>query len=247
MLTVASLLAALTIAGAFWIGVLAARRLRDWGEGTRALEDSEARPLALGAASNNAPPDDPASKRVRAVLAERIHAQQQRVQAVVPRRLDAADAPELGLATLRVGDVVLVEGDRADDGDYVVEGIVHFREGSAATIVVIMGDTLRKRWLVGNPEVDRWHVVTPISDHGLLGEPPRHIVRGTTRYTLDRRGQASAAFIGQSPRPDGQRAATYLFRAGADDVLWVERWGDQIVMAEGHTLASHHVSFLPGS
>ena len=39
MLTVASLLAAMTIAGAFWVGVLAARRLRDWGEGRRALED----------------------------------------------------------------------------------------------------------------------------------------------------------------------------------------------------------------
>lgn len=37
MLTVASLLAAMTIAGAFWVGVLAARRLRDWGEGRREI------------------------------------------------------------------------------------------------------------------------------------------------------------------------------------------------------------------
>ena len=37
MLTLASLLAAMTIAGAFWVGILAARRLRDWGDGRRQL------------------------------------------------------------------------------------------------------------------------------------------------------------------------------------------------------------------
>ena len=58
MLTVASLLAAMTIAGAFWVGVLAARRLRDWGEGRRALEEGGGTtPLAIAAVSG-APPDD---------------------------------------------------------------------------------------------------------------------------------------------------------------------------------------------
>src|SRR5690606_6211840 len=49
VLAVPSLLAAMTIAGAFWVGVLAARRLRDWGDNSRALERGDA-PLALAAA-----------------------------------------------------------------------------------------------------------------------------------------------------------------------------------------------------
>jgi hypothetical protein len=71
MLTVASLLAAMTIAGAFWVGVLAARRLRDWGEGRRALEEGGTTPLAIAAVSG-APPDDVGSRRVRALVAQRI-------------------------------------------------------------------------------------------------------------------------------------------------------------------------------
>jgi hypothetical protein len=49
MLTLASLLAAMTIAGAFWVGILAARRLRDWGDGRRQLSEGEGAhaPLAL--------------------------------------------------------------------------------------------------------------------------------------------------------------------------------------------------------
>ena len=47
MLAIPSLFAALTIAGAFWVGVLAARRLRDLGEGEHALGEGEVH-LALG-------------------------------------------------------------------------------------------------------------------------------------------------------------------------------------------------------
>lgn len=61
----------MTIAGAFWVGVLAARRLRDWGEGRRALEEGDPRPLAIAAVSG-APPNDDATRRVRAMVADRI-------------------------------------------------------------------------------------------------------------------------------------------------------------------------------
>ena len=72
MSAVASLLAAMTIAGAFWVGVLAARRLRDWGDNSRALEHGEA-PLALAAASG-APSNDDSIKKVRNRVAERLQA-----------------------------------------------------------------------------------------------------------------------------------------------------------------------------
>ena len=126
MLTVASLLAAMTIAGAFWVGVLAARRLRDWGEGRRAIDEGHAPPLALAAASG-APPDDPTSRRVRELVAERLSNPRVRPGAIAPRQLVSADAgsrTELGLGTLRQGDVIVVEA--ADAG---ADGITaHLRE-----------------------------------------------------------------------------------------------------------------------
>jgi hypothetical protein len=74
MLTLASLLAAMTIAGAFWVGILAARRLRDWGDGRRQLSEGEGHhpPLALAAASSSTSAGnlhDAVSQRIRARVA----------------------------------------------------------------------------------------------------------------------------------------------------------------------------------
>lgn len=247
MLTVASLLAAMTIAGAFWVGVLAARRLRDWGEGRRVLEESD-QPLALAAASG-APPTDPASHRVRTLVASRLQGRLRASVDAAPRRL-AGEGPhdELGLTTLRQGDVVVVDAAEPDvDGDYLVDGIVRLREGVDTAVVVAMADASRRRWLVGGTEQDRWLVVTPVLDHGLSGEPPRNITRASGSYALERRGQASAASIGRHGRPEGSRVGTYVYRASARQVLWLERWGDEVQLGEGQAIPSHTVSFLPGS
>jgi hypothetical protein len=163
-----------------------------------------------------------------------------------PRNLSVDD--ELGLATLREGDVIVVDAaEPALDGDYIAEGLVHLREGGDTTVVVVMADASRKRWLVGAKEAERWMFLEPVAAHGLRGEPPRHIHRDSGQYALERRGQASAATVGRHGRPDGARAGTYLYRASAQDVLWVERWGDDVLMGVGHMIPSHTVSFLPGS
>jgi hypothetical protein len=250
MLTVASLLAAMTIAGAFWVGVLAARRLRDWGEGRRAIDEGHAPPLALAAASG-APPDDPTSRRVRELVAERLSNPRVRPGAIAPRQLVSADPgsrAELGLSTLRQGDVIVVEAaDGAADGDYLAEGVVLLREGNTTTTVVNMADGSRHRWLVGGAHLDEWLVLEPVAAHGLSGEPPRNIRRDRGDYTLQRRGQASAACTGRHERPEQPRVATYLYGGSARNVLWLERWGHEVLMAEGVRLDAGSVSFLPGS
>jgi hypothetical protein len=53
--------------------------------------------------------------------------------------------------------------------------------------------------------------------------------------------------VGKHDRPAQSRAATYLYRATGRDVLWVERWGNEVVVGEGTTIESNAVSFLPGS
>ncbi|WP_181198428.1 DUF4178 domain-containing protein [Enhygromyxa salina] len=250
MFAVPSLLAAMTIAGAFWVGVLAARRLRDWGDNTRALEQGDG-PLALAAASG-APSDNASVKKVRARVAERLQASLESGAGIAAAGGNAPrGAEDLDIDGLRVGDVILIEAsDKLVEGDFVVEGILRLREGGTTTVVAIMADGARKRWLIGSREREDWFAVEPILDHGLAGEPPRNIQprRDSARvYALSRRGQASVAAVGSHGRPQGSRVGTYVYRAGARDVLWLERWGGEVVMGEGLALARHAVSFLPGS
>ncbi len=252
MLTVASLLAAMTIAGAFWVGVLAARRLRDWGEGRRALEDGGATPLAIAAVSG-APPDDDATRRVRALVARRIKNHRWSGDRALPRAAGAEDDPsadreDTSLATLRVGDVVVLDGVDPELGtDFIVEGVINLREGGTTSVVANLADGDRHRWLVGSEGQERWLLVEPVVDHGLSGEPPRNIRRPRGLYGLERRGQASAACVGRHDRPAQSRAATYLYRAASRQVLWLERWGSEVFMGEGEAIDTSAVSFLPGS
>lgn len=252
MLTIASLLAAMTIAGAFWVGILAARRLRDWGDGRNVLTEGEdGQPLALAAAPGpnrrGSIPHDPTSRRIRARVAERLDGRT--FAGSEPRALPATvDEPDMDLTGLRAGDVVSIDSqDPERDGDALVEGVVNFREGAQTTVVVVINDAKTRRWLVGNPSEESWFLLDPVAGHGLTGEPPRHIVRGPLSYALERRGQASASGVGMHGRPALPRVATYLYRADSTRVLWLERWGEQVLMGEGIPLPAHFVSLLPGN
>lgn len=257
MLTLASLLAAMVIAGAFWVGILAARRLRDWGDRRQLTDGDGHTPLALAAGAStfstttgNAPNGgllhDPVSQRIRARVAQRL---QGRVGPTVPRPIDAdPDAADLGLTGLRQGDVIVVEsGDPQLDGDYLVDGVVNLREGAQVTVVAVMTDADRTRWLVGSPDQDRLFLCEPIRGHGLSGEPPRHIHHDERDYALERRGQSSAAGVGMHGRPALPRVATYVYRAGPDHALWLERWGEQVLMGTASPVSANDVHFLPGS
>lgn len=252
MLTLASLLAAMTIAGAFWVGILAARRLRDWGDGRRQLSEGDGHnpPLALAAASSSTSTGtlhDPISQKIRARVAQRLQGRAATV--TIPRPVETdPDAPDLGLTSLRQGDVVAVEtSDPRIDGDYLVDGVVNLREGATTTVVVVMTDNDRTRWLVAQPDQDRWLLAEPVRGHGLSGEPPRHILHDEQDYALERRGQSSAAGVGMHGRPALPRVATYLYRASPDLALWVERWGDQVLMGAATAVSAHDIHFLPGS
>lgn len=250
---VPSLLAAMTIAGAFWVGVLAARRLRDWGDNSRVLEQGDA-PLALTAA-NGAPSDNDSIKKVRSRVAERLQASLASGGGMVAAASGAPRGGEdLDIDGLRIADVILIEAAGAQaEGDYVVEGILRLREGPTTTVVAIVADGARKRWVIGSRETDDWYVVEPVLGHGLAGEPPRSIQPPNQppnrpgMFSLARRGQASVAAVGDHGRPSGSRVGTYVYRAGTRDVLWLERWGSEILMGEGVALARHSVAFLPGT
>jgi hypothetical protein len=251
MLTLASLLAAMTIAGAFWVGILAARRLRDWGYRRQLAEGDGHPPLALAAASSSTTsgsiPGDPISQKIRNRVAQRLQGRLQ--PAAAPRQApETPDQAELTVMSLRQGDVVVVEtGDPQLDGDYLIDGVVNLKEGATATVIAVMTDADRQRWLVASPDQERWLLAEPVRGHGLVGEPPRHIPHHEHTYALERRGQASAAGVGMHGRPALPRVATYVYRATSDKALWVERWGDQVLVGAATAIPQHAVQFLPGS
>jgi hypothetical protein len=299
MFVPSSVLAALTIAGAFWVGVLAARRLRQWGDSQRSIEGGDdggpdsgdrrgtGHPRAAIAGARESQMSDgsrarhfaenarapyglrpvdgtrssaaDASARVREALARKIEAELQVGGLGGQRRrlVGRHGEDELGLGRLRIGDVVSYEpGDfagRPDPGtrpskDYLVQGILHLREGDTTTRVVIVDDSGRSRWLVGSDDDSPWYWLEPIVDHQLSGEPPRQITRPDGRtFRLERRAQHSAALTGSHGRPDLPRTSTYLYRHLDQSVLWIERWGDRIMAGVGIPVTRAEFSFYPGS
>lgn len=205
------------------------------------LEEGETATLALPAAATVAAADEGSTERIRSRVAQRIARQQ-------PRALPEAPRQDLNLETTRVGDVVLVEGTQdGQDGDYIVEGVLRLREGSASTVVLTMVDGSRKRWLVGGEVREEWLLLEPKGDQGLGGEPPRNLQIDGRNYTLTRRGQSSVAGVGRHGRPDGTRLGTYLYQADSRHVLWLERWGKDVLVGAGERIDGNMVGFLPGS
>jgi hypothetical protein len=132
----------------------------------------------------------------------------------------------------------------------VVEGLLRLHEGGTTTLVAMIADGEVRRWLIGSTETDEWLLVEPVLDHGLAGEPPRNVQprpSSTRIYALSRRGQASVAALGDHGRPNSSRVGTYVYRSGTRDVVWLERWGNEVFLGEGTVVARHNVSFLPAS
>jgi hypothetical protein len=252
---------AFTLGGAFWVGVLAARRMRDWGDTGRMLEANlEHGPDRLPAAQPEV------RARIRALVAERLDGQIHMAHALPGggrvggvRALTTGDAwlsgiggPSGGqddLLAIRVGDVLLLElAEQSVAGDYIVEGVVSLREGATDRRVVVARDGDREICVVVEPARGMGLVLEALDDHGWSGEPARSLRVAGQDFALERRGQSSAAGIGAHGRPARARVATYVYRSLDGGVLWLERWGGHdILAASGREVPLHGIRRLPGS
>lgn len=238
----------MTIAGAFWVGLIAARRLREWGECQDAVEGAE-EPRML-APAGGMPSEHAASMRIRTKVAETIDA---RLQAGgwSPSQLSPRDQREdLNLQSLRLRDVVVIEGADGDfQGDFLVDSILHLRESGQTGYVLGLVDGARQCWLVSQPQRNEVFVARKRSEHELRGEPARNLAFADApgrQYHLARRGQASVARQGNCERPEGPRVSFYVYRATGREVLWLERWGDEVLVFEGVEVPEVMLRFMPG-
>lgn len=248
MLALAPFLAAMTIAGAFWVGLIAARRLREWGECQDALEgEPDLRALAPAAGAS---PDHPAALQVRnrvaQVIDERLRAGGWTSAELAPRGNEA-----VSWEVLRRRDIVILEGlPDPWSGDYVLESMLHLRETGQSGYVLGLSDAGREVTVVAHPSQQFCVALQAVEEHGLQGEPPRHLELPDNPgqpYALRRRGQASVVRFGSTGRPDFPRLSFYVYQSAGGSMLWVERWGQELKIFRGQEISEHSVRFLPGS
>lgn len=162
---------------------------------------------------------------------------------------------ERGMRDLRVGDVLTI-----DAKDFLCEGRIDYDEDGHRWTAARIVDGSDVRWLVvgieraGNAPT-RLMTIDPAVE--MSGYPPEAIVAGEVRYTLDKRGTATAKLTGdvgglgalKADRPDGhvERCRWWVYSAPGEDSLIVEQWGADYRVLRGVKVNEGTIDLIPGS
>lgn len=160
---------------------------------------------------------------------------------------------ERTIRELRTGDVLTYEGK-----DYVIEGVVQYDEDGHRWVAGRMVDGDAKRWLVVGLERGGTLVARLMDEDASIdieGYPPEQLMVGATRFTLDKRGTATARMSGETglgtPAAAGAEAVArcrwWLYGTPGDDTLIVEQWGDHFRVLRGVKLDPTLIEMIPGS
>lgn len=164
---------------------------------------------------------------------------------------DAGKLLQRTVTDLRPGDVLTMDGK-----DFIVDGVIAYDEEGhrwSAGKVSDGGDT---RWLVVGLERGgslTARLLAEVTDIDVSGMPPEVLVTPETRYTLERRGTATAQVSGQvGIRLRGEagtveRCRWWLYETPGADTLLVEQWGDTFRVLRGSKVNPDLIEMLPGS
>lgn len=156
---------------------------------------------------------------------------------------------------LRVGDVIQLEG-----RDFLVEGVVHYDEDGHRWLAGRIVDDRQERWLlVGMERAGSGSVrlleVDPDIDVG--GHPPEALMVGESRYSLARRGNATARVVGDGGALGKRRPGTgieqvtrcrwWRYEAAGDHCVVIEQWSSEIRALRGRELSAGEFEMMPGS
>lgn len=155
------------------------------------------------------------------------------------------------VTNLRPGDVLTIDGT-----DYLVDGVISYDEEGHRWNAGKVSDAGDVRWLVVGLERGgslTARLLAEATDIDVAGMPPEVLVTPETRYTLEKRGTATAQVTGQVGlrlRGDAgttERCRWWLYETPGADTLLVEQWGDTYRVLRGKKVNPDMIELLPGS
>jgi hypothetical protein len=162
---------------------------------------------------------------------------------------------ERSLKELKVGDVLTIDGK-----DFLAEGVIEYDEDGHKWVGARVVDGTHVQWcVVGLERVGTQHV--RLLEHDtttdIAGYPPEALVIGETRYTLEKRGNATAKLNGdlgnllgtKTSTPEGhvERCRWWLYSAPGDETVVLEQWGADYRVLRGKKVSGDTIDLIPGS
>jgi len=167
---------------------------------------------------------------------------------------NGANLLERTIKDLRVGDVL-----QYGSKDWLVEGVVEYDEDGHQWLAGHMMDGKDNRWIIVGMErlgPMKIRLVEVDSESDLDAYPPEIMISGGVRHNLQRRGTASARFVGEIGRLIGalkksgatvERCRWWRYEGPGDETLIVEQWGGEYRVLRGTRLVDGMVELIPGS
>jgi hypothetical protein len=166
---------------------------------------------------------------------------------------DGAKLLNRTVADLRPGDVLTIDG-----RDFVVDGVIFYDEEGHRWNAGKLSDAGESRWLVVGLERGgalTARLMVEATDIEIEGMPPEVLVTPETRYTLDRRGTATAQVRGETGirlRAEAgagaaERCRWWLYETPGADTLLVEQWAGTYRVLRGKKVNPGMIELLPGS
>jgi len=167
---------------------------------------------------------------------------------------DGDEFIERTVRDLRVGDIVQHSGI-----DFLVEGTIAYDEDGHRWIAGRLVDGRDVRWLVvGMERVGDGSMKLVVEDDSidLTGYPPETVISHGTRFSLEKRGTATAKLDGDTGGLGGAdklspesvlRCRWWLYGSAGDACLIVEQWGGDYRALKGSRISNTDLEMMPGS
>jgi hypothetical protein len=161
---------------------------------------------------------------------------------------------ERTLRDLRVGDIVQHSGI-----DFLVEGVIAYDEDGHRWVSGRLVDGDDVRWLiVGMERVGEGGMKLVVEDSSIQmsGYPPESLTSGGTRFSLEKRGTATAKLDGDAGGLGGAdklapesvlRCRWWRYGSAGDSCLIVEQWGGDYRALTGSRISNSDLEMMPGS
>jgi hypothetical protein len=163
---------------------------------------------------------------------------------------------ERGVREVRVGDVITYAG-----RDFLVEGVVEYDEDGHRWRAARIVDGSDEHWIIAGMErlgsSDSVRLVNRDTELELSGYPPESLSVGDVRFSLDKRGTATARFrgdLGKMPGKQGdpaldtvERCRWWRYESAGDATMIVEQWSGEYRVLRGTRVGDGVLDMIPGS